>query len=193
MPTPILHLVAGPNGAGKTTFYNKVIAPIPLEFINADVIAAQRWPGDEVSHAYEASAAAAELREERFADRRSFATETVFSHRSKLDLVAKATTLGYSVTLHIIVIPEDLAVLRVRTRVEVGGHDVPEIKVRERHRRLWAHVRDAIDLAAVANVYDNSSASKPFRLIAGYEYGQPTMLPVWPKWAPVELSAFRGS
>ncbi len=184
-----MHLVAGPNGAGKTTFYNKVIAPIPLEFINADVIAAQRWPGDEVSHAYEASAVAAALREERFEQRRSFATETVFSHPSKLDLVARATTLGYSVTLHIIVIPEDLAVLRVRTRVEVGGHDVPEIKIRERHRRLWAYVRDAVGLAAVANVYDNSSASKPFRLIAGYESGQPTMLPAWPKWAPVELTA----
>lgn len=188
-----MHLVAGPNGAGKTTFYNKVIAPIPLEFINADVIAAQRWPGDEVAHAYEASAAAAELRAQRFEDRRSFATETVFSHPSKLDLVATATRLGYSVTLHIIVIPEELAVLRVRTRVEVGGHDVPETKIRERHRRLWAHVRDAIGLVAVANVYDNSSASKPFRLIAGYEYGQSVMLADWPKWSPIELSAYPGT
>jgi predicted ABC-type ATPase len=186
--TPILHVVAGPNGAGKTTFYRHVIAPIPLEFINADVIAAERWPGDELAHAYEAAAVAADRREQRFADRASFATETVFSHPSKLDLVARAVTLGYAITLHIVLIPEDLAVLRVRTRVQVGGHDVPEVKIRERHQRLWAHVRGAIDLATVAYVYDNSSSKAPFRLVAAYEHGRPTFQANWPTWTPPELA-----
>ena len=41
-------------------------------------------------------------------------------------------------------IPEDRAVKRVKHRVRSGGHDVPEDKIRERHRRLWALVADAI-------------------------------------------------
>jgi len=181
---PILHVIAGPNGAGKTTFYEEVIAPIPLEFVNADMIAAQRWPGDEVAHGYEAARIAAISRDAMFAAGASFATETVFSHPSKVDLVRRAMNDGYKVTLHIILIPEGLAVARVADRVINGGHAVPESKIRERHHRLWAHVVDAIELATVAHVYDNTSARDPFRLIATYVAGQLTYQLEWPSWTP---------
>jgi len=185
---PILHIVAGPNGAGKTTFYEQVIAPIPLEFVNADVIAAREWPGDEAAHGYQAAAIAAALRDEKLADRASFATETVFSHSSKVELVRRAVEDGYKVTLHVILIPEDLAVARVANRVFNGGHSVPESKIRERHRRLWTHVLAAIELASVAHLYDNTSARNPFRLVATYAAGQLTNEPQWPPWTPKELT-----
>ena len=43
-----LDLVVGPNGAGKTTFVELVLAPLRpgVTFVNADVIAAARWPDD---------------------------------------------------------------------------------------------------------------------------------------------------
>ena len=43
-----LDLVVGPNGAGKSTFVELVLAPNRpnVTFVNADVIAAQRWPQD---------------------------------------------------------------------------------------------------------------------------------------------------
>jgi len=189
LSTPILHIVAGPNGAGKTTFYDEVIAPIPLQFVNADVIAAKRWPGDEAAHGYEAAKIAATVRDAKFDVRASFATETVFSHPSKVEMVRRAVNAGYKVTLHIIVIPEDLAVARVADRVVNGGHSVPEDKIRERHHRLWAHVLDAIALATVTHIYDNTSARDPFRLLATYIAGHLTSEPKWPPWTPKELIA----
>lgn len=188
MADPVLHLIAGPNGAGKSTFYELVIGPVTkLEFVNADLLAERHWPGDAAAHAYDASRMAAERRDELLAAQTSFVTETVFSHESKVDLVKTATTAGYLVTLHIVLVPEDLAVARVVNRVENDGHDVAEDKVRSRYQRLWSLVAEAIALADEAKVYDNSSASKPFRLVATFERGVPVSKPAWPRWTPKEL------
>lgn len=127
MSTPVLHVLAGPNGSGKSTFAHRVLLPAThLPFVNADEIAAKRWPGDEQAHAYQAAAAAAALRERALTARRSLVTETVFSHPSKRDLVAQAQQAGYRVELHVMMVPVELAVEHVAFRVAHGGHDVPE-------------------------------------------------------------------
>lgn len=188
MSDPVLHIIAGPNGAGKTTFFVKVVGRVTnLDLVNADVIAADRWPGAEVEHAYEAARVAADDRARRLQARQSFATETVFSHDSKVALVSDAEDAGYRVVLHIVLIPEELAVARVRDRVTHGGHHVPEDRVRARFGRLWGHLREAIALVDEAHVYDNSTASRPFRLLATYLNGQLTGSPQWPEWTPEEL------
>ena len=189
MSDPVLHVIAGPNGAGKTTFFEHVLEPVTrLEFVNADVIAAKRWPGDVDAHAYEAAVIAAAERDRRLEAGRSFVTETVFSHESRVELVEDARARGYLVTLHVIMIPEDLAVARVANRVDFGGHGVAEDKIRERHRRLWAHVRVAIGAVNEAHIYDNTKAATPFVLIATYRNGKLTGTSApWPKWTPAEL------
>jgi predicted ABC-type ATPase len=188
--TPILVVVAGPNGAGTTTLYERVLARVMhLEFVNADRIAAARWPGDQGAHAYDAARLAQQRRGELLEARSSFITETVFSHPSKLELMAAARSLDYRVQLHVVVIPEALAVARVANRVEVGGHDVPEHKVRERHGRLWGHLRRALAMADDAWVYDNSSAATPLRLVARYVQGELAGTPTWPTWVPAEFTA----
>jgi predicted ABC-type ATPase len=185
---PVLHVIAGPNGAGKTTFYVKVLGPVThLDFVNADLIAADRWPDAQVEHAYEAAALAAEHRARLIAARESFATETVFSHESKVALLRDAEQAGYRVVLHVVLIPEDLAVARVVDRVANGGHDVPEDKVRARFGRLWRHLRDAVVLVDEAHMYDNTMAAEPFRLVASYIRGQVIGSPDWPAWAPQDL------
>lgn len=190
MADPVLHLLAGPNGAGKSTLFERVIGPAThLEFVNADRIAAERWPAEAERRSYEAAEVAAVRRAELIAVGASFVTETVFSHESKVELVEVARAAGYLVTLHVVMVPEDLAVARVVDRVRHGGHAVPEAKVRERHRRLWALVAQAIGVADAAFVYDNSSASSPFRLVATYERGHLVGEPDWPAWTPVALLA----
>lgn len=189
-PSPDLYLLAGPNGAGKTTFYQQVLVATGLDFINADQIAALRWPGDEVSRAYAAAAEAAALRERYIADRRSFITESVFSHRSKVDLVRRAVEAGYRVHLRVLIVPVDLSVARVAQRVVDGGHDVPEDKIRQRYQRLWAHVAEAIDVAYEARVYDSSGQTgRDFVEVARYQYGTLLGDPRWPDWAPTDLSS----
>ena len=189
MADPVLHLLAGPNGSGKSTLWAYVLEPeLHLEFVNADVIAEERWPDDPASHAYEAAEIAAARREELVGARRSFATETVFSHESKVDLVRTAVEAGYLVTLHVIAVPVGLAVDRVESRVENGGHAVPEDKIRGRYGRLWAHVAEATALAEHTHVYDNTHAAAPFRLVAEFERGA-LLWSDWPSWIPAELSS----
>ncbi len=188
MSDPVLHVIAGPNGAGKTTFYVKILGPVTnLDFVNADLIAVVRWPHAETEHAYEAAALAAEDRTERILASRSFATETVFSHESKVALLREAEQAGYRVILHVVLIPENLAVARVASRVADGGHDVPEDKVRARFCRLWGHLKEAIEFVDEAHIYDNTKAARPFRLLATYIGGHLIGFPQWPPWTPKEL------
>ena len=151
------------------------------------MIAAKRWPGEEMEPAYDAAALAAADRQVRLEAGTSFVAETVFSHPSKVELLADAAAHGFRVVLHIIAIPEDLAVARVIDRVANGGHDVPEEKVRERFGRLWSHLAEAIMLADEAHVYDNTRAATPFRLVATYLNGHLTSNPDWPLWTPTAL------
>ncbi len=188
MSDPVLYLIAGPNGAGKSTFYAHVLGPAThLPFVNADVIAAERWPGEELVHAYEASTAAAEERDRRMAARQSFVTETVFSHPSKVDLVRHAVDLGYLVSLEVVAVPVELSVARVPNRVANGGHDVPEHKIRGRFERLWGLVAEAIGLVHEAHVYANTTAAEAFTLLATYREGRLVGEADWPSWIPDEL------
>lgn len=180
---PVLHVVAGPNGSGKTTLCQRVLIPAThLPFVNADEIARERWPGAEEAHGHDAAAAAERERDRRIATGTSFIAETVFSHPSKLDLIHRARTRGYLVSLHVVLVPEELSVARVGLRAEQGGHSVPIAKVRARYRRLWPLVHQAAGLADEACFYDNSRAARPFREIARYRDGAAEYKPEWPNW-----------
>ena len=113
--------------------------------------------------------------------------ETACAHRSKLELIGRARAAGYYVALHVLVVPEDLAVSRVAHRVAAGGHDVPVDKIRSGWRRLWPIVGDAVALADVATVWDNSKEDGPDQ-VALFSDGLPVGAPAWPWWAPGELS-----
>lgn len=189
MADPVLHLLVGPNGAGKSSLFDLVIGPTThLPFVNADLIAADLHPDDPEAGSYEAAQVAAAQRHTLLASRRSFATETVFSHPSKLDLVRDAVEGGYLTTLHVLLVPEALAVARVANRVDNGGHRVPAAKVRARYRRLWPLVDQAIDLATASVVYDNTRASDPFRVVATFDHGRPAGPTNWPSWTPAPLA-----
>jgi predicted ABC-type ATPase len=183
-----LDLVVGPNGAGKSTFVELTLAPLlpGSVFVNADDIARTEWPDDPESHAYDAARIAADIRATLIAAERSFIAETVFSHPSKLELIRAARAANYTIVLHVLLIPEDLAVLRVKYRVRAGGHDVDETKIRSRHRRLWALVAKAISESDTAAVYDNSAHTGP-RIVAQISGGDLVGAASWPVWTSPQL------
>jgi predicted ABC-type ATPase len=185
-----LDLVVGCNGAGKSSFVEFTLAPLLPQsvFVNADEIAEQRWPDDPAGHAYDAARVAAQTRAKLIELRQSFIAETVFSHPSKLELIDAAHAADYTVVLHVLLIPEELAVQRVRHRVSAGGHDVPENKIRERYQRLWALVAAAIVRSDAATVYDNSRLKGP-HIVAQFTNGFAVGSPAWPGWTPQELSS----
>lgn len=184
-----LDLVVGCNGAGKSTFVELTLAPLLPNnpFVNADEIAKRRWPDAPAPHSYEAALVAAETRAKLIERGESFIAETVFSHPSKLELIDTAHSAGYTVVVHCLLIPEDLAVERVRHRVAAGGHDVPEQKIRERYQRLWHLVATAALRADSATCYDNSTIRGP-RIVAQIAGGFAVGAPTWPSWTPAALT-----
>lgn len=184
-----LDLVVGPNGAGKSTFVRMVIVPAwpAATFVNADEIAARRWPDSAAGHAYEAARVASDTRARLIELGRPLIAETVFSHPSKLDLLRQAGRARYVVALHVLMVPEDLAVARVAYRTAAGGHDVPVDKIRQRHRRLWPIVAAAVPLADSATFWDNSNYDGP-RSVGLFIDGAPVGRPNWPRWTPDVLA-----
>ena len=183
-----LDLVVGPNGAGKSTFVEFVLASARpgTVFVNADVIAAERWPDDPLAHGHAAAYAAALARDALVAAGEPFIAETVASHPSKTDLVRRAVAAGYHVHLVVVAVPEELSVARVAARVAAGGHDVPEDRIRDRWSRLWGNVAQMLELATTAEVFDNSGPG-PVTL-ATFVGGEPVGAPRWPSWLPAEFT-----
>lgn len=77
----------------------------------------------------------------------SFCFETVFSHTSKIDFMAKAKALGYEIILVVIHIETtELNLIRVSQRVKKCGHNVPPDKIRARIPRMLENVQLAMPL-----------------------------------------------
>lgn len=154
-----------------STLAQEILIPrTHLPLVNADLIAERLWPDDralQARGASEVSQLAAEERTRLIAQQVSFITETVFSHPSKLDLIRQAQLIGYTVSLHVVMIPADLAVERVADRVTDGAHTVPEDRIRGRYGRLWELVAQARHLTDRADFYDNSRLDVPFRGSSG--------------------------
>lgn len=177
--------IAGPNGSGKTTFYETRIAPtIVAPFINADQIQRDELRDANPEASYDAARIAEERRREHLKHGKSFVTESVFSHPSKVDLVSDAKAAGFRVMLfHIGVGRPTLSVARVEERVKEGGHDVPADKIRKRYRRSASLIRKAALIADIAHVYDNSSLNQPPRRVLSLNNGKleyvDEALPTW--------------
>jgi predicted ABC-type ATPase len=177
--------LAGPNGSGKSTLYETRIAPkFAVPFINADMIQRDEMANDDVNAAYEAAQIAARRRSALLEARKSFVTETVFSHPSKLDLIMRAKDLGYRVmTFHIGVDHPDLSVARVTERIREGGHPVPEDKIRARYDRSGPLIRQAILQSDVGHVFDNSALNQPPQRMLSFHSGALRFaLPQLRKW-----------
>ena len=114
------------------------------------------------------------------ADRFSF--ETVMSHPSKLDFIKRAKESGYKVYLYFVALPDpELNLLRVKSRVMAGGHDVDPQKVVDRYKRTMDLLAEAVRMVDNAYFFDNSS-SEPL-LFAQKENGElkteGTIIPRW--------------
>lgn len=108
---------------------------------------------------YAAAMLAAFIRSRLLDAGRSFSFETVMSHPGKITLLRDARALGFRTYLYFVATDNvDLNVGRVGVRVQVGGHAVPEEKIRERYRRSLDLLPLAVRAADRAFLFDNSTA-----------------------------------
>jgi predicted ABC-type ATPase len=89
--------------------------------------------------------------------KKKFSFETVFSHPSKLKVMERANKLGYKVYLYFIATEDpEINKDRVRTRVEQGGHNVPDERIEDRYYRSLDLLRSAMHQSYHSFVFDNS-------------------------------------
>lgn len=196
MTRPVFYLLAGPNGAGKSTLYRSALAsgliPPDAEFINADLHEAAHL--QHMAHPVKRSQAARDWADQRraacLAAGVSFVSETVFSHPSKVALLAAAQAAGFAVVLLVVCVDEPRQLLaRVQQRENEGGHSVPPERILARYPRTLAHLAKALAVADLALLYDTSGPRnrvvQPPRLVARCRSGRVMWKnPVrWPGWA----------
>jgi predicted ABC-type ATPase len=155
------YIIAGPNGAGKTTFATRFL-PIYADcrnFINPDLLARAYSPFDPDAGMLRAGRTVLERIAELTQARKDFAFETTLSGRAYVPLLNRVKKAGFRLHMFYLRIPSpDLALLRIRDRVESGGHNVPERDVRRRFgrtlRNLFALYQPLLD---TLHFFDNSS------------------------------------
>lgn len=156
---PTLYLFAGSNGAGKTTFaraYLRQLDPIP-RFLNADEIARGLSPLDPQKLAVKAGKLLLREIESCLQTRVSFGLESTLSGTTHAKLLERAKSSGYQIELHYLWIPSPaLAIRRIRQRVKMGGHSIPEADVRRRFARSRINLIQLYGpLADTWQVWDN--------------------------------------
>ena len=153
---PEVIVFAGPNGSGKTTITG--MAKTVGEYINADDIKRTTLCTD-----IEAAQKAEELREKMISEKRDFTFETVLSTDRNLLLLKKAKEQGYFVRcIYVLTANADINVARVSARQAMGGHGVPEDKIRSRYSKALALIPQLVEVCDILHVYDNTK--EPFRI-----------------------------
>jgi predicted ABC-type ATPase len=167
------------------------LLPKSAPFVNADLheAAALQHIADPIERSKAARIWADTERSRCLKAGESFASETVFSHTSKLDLMAAAKRAGFAVVLLVVCVDDPQMLLgRVAQRVEEGGHSVPTERILSRYPRTVLHLSVAVKRADLALLYDTSAPPgevvQPPRLVARLRAGSL----VWaneamPSWA----------
>ena len=184
MTPPEFWIIAGVNGAGKSTLVSdkdirSVIGQFP--FLNPDLpvpCLGATLPGISVTEANYAAVVAVEaIVERRIAGDRSVGVETVLSSSKYMRHVEEARKQGFFLGLIYVGLPfVELAIRRVADRHALGGHEVPEDRIRDRcsHDNLGRYAAK-VDLLLV---YSNADpAGRPVLVARKTDVGMDLLRP----------------
>jgi predicted ABC-type ATPase len=108
-------------------------------------------------NSYLASTTADFIRHELLKSGASFTFETVMSSPDKVSFLKKAQETGFRTYLYYVATEDPIInISRVRNRVRLGGHPVPEDKIVSRYGRSLRLLADAIRHTNRAYIFDNS-------------------------------------
>jgi dimethylhistidine N-methyltransferase len=200
---PFCLCIAGPNGSGKSTLTRGLRQQHQLEtWIDPDVVAAEigrlaKSRGLEAHQvSQEAFLAARSYRAQYAKSRIDFGFETVFSHISNVEFLSSLKEAGYVVHLYFVCTEDpQINIGRVRNRVSLGGHGVPENKIVDRYWRALNFLREVSDKVDRVVLIDNSRSDSFGRAIAEIRNGSQTEILLLqkssiPEWAAESLAGF---
>lgn len=160
-PSPRVVIFAGPNGAGKSTHADAILAALGMEtFVNADYIARGLSGRNTNTVAFEAGRIMLKRLRQLGDAGADFAFESTLSSRTFAPFLRTLKARGYRVAIYYFSLTNaQLAIRRVKLRVNLGGHDVPSDVVR---RRFGRSLRNFFNLYAPLadewTLFDNSSS-----------------------------------
>lgn len=162
---PAVAVIAGPNGAGKST-----AAPVLLHealgiqtFVDADVIARGLSAFDPESVAVTAARVMLARLHALADEHQTFGFETTLASRTFAPWLRRLLGRGYEVHLLFLWLPtSEFAIERVRDRVRLGGHHVPDATIRRRYQSGLVNFFTLYQpLATTWRMYDNSVGARP--------------------------------
>ena len=165
---PNLYIISGCNGSGKTTASYTVLPEMLgcTQFVNSDEFAKSFSPFNPADASISAGRFML-LKIRYLLNRRDdFCIETTLATRSLMRTIEEAKENGYRITLlYFWISSPELAVKRVKDRVEAGGHSIPEHVIRRRYDMGLRYLfNDYMPVSDRWILVDNSQT--PFRVIA---------------------------
>jgi len=157
--TKRLRVFAGPNGSGKSTVQARVSVNYDIgHFVNADNIERLLHQDKSISfNDFDIVVSPKELS--------SAFAESGFNEKVNLSILGKSISLRHNV----LKIKKDVdqygylgAILSevIRTRVQRGGHDVPQNKIISRYRKSLELLAQAVESVDRAFIIDNSNENR---------------------------------
>jgi len=163
---PCIYVLAGSNGAGKSSIGGASFLQHGVEYFNPDEAARRILAANPTLTQEDANGAAwhegKRLLERAITEQLNFALETTLGGNTITALLAKALEAGIEVHVWYIGLnTPELHIARVLSRVERGGHDIPEAKIRERYHQSRLNLVRLIPKLTELRVYDNSKEADP--------------------------------
>jgi predicted ABC-type ATPase len=161
-----IYVLAGTNGAGKSSIAGAMFRQQGVEPFDPDAAARRLLSANPGMTQVAANSAAwhigRRLLERAIAGRLDFAFETTLGGNTITALLAKALASGVEVRIwYVGLASPELHIARVRSRVERGGHDIPEARIRDRFDRSRLNLVELLPRLTELRVYDNSEAADP--------------------------------
>ena len=159
MARPVLYVLAGVNGAGKSSVGGHLLERAGMAWFNPDTFARELVAATACTMT-EANAAAWQEGMRRLdialANGLSHAFETTLGGNTVPARIAEAAHT-HDVLMWFCGLPSaEQHIARVRARVAVGGHDIPEASIRARWTRARENLIALMPVLAQLQVYDNS-------------------------------------
>ena len=190
--TPRLVVFAGPNGAGKSSHAGPILESLRIStFVNADLIARGLVGYDTSLAAFSAGRIMLKRLDELASERKDFAFESTLSSKTFAKFISLCKGAGYLVSIYYFSLRSgDDAVRRVRHRVAMGGHSIPEVDIRRRFTRSAVNFFDLyVPLADEFTVFDNTSDDEA--LIIATSDGHGLTVLEFERWTHLKLLAAR--
>ncbi len=164
--SPRIYVLAGVNGAGKSSIGGAMLEQAGVEFFNPDKVARQFQSTYQGMSQEDANGAAWQqgrrLLERGIDERKDFAFETTLGGNTMPALLKKAASSGIEVRIWYAGLEgAELHIARVQSRVAMGGHDIPEAKIRERYAQSRMRLIELLPVLTELKVFDNTEEGDP--------------------------------